>query len=280
MIFLGEKKTAMVAGTKLTKKALAKKLGVSIASLYYEHKRPAVDEEVKNQIETILTQNPAYGHKRVALALKLNKKRILRVMKKYNIKPYRRRFKKPIKKADFGRPKARYENLVKDMTLARPNQVWACDFTYIRYKDRFLYLATVEDLFTREVVGVDIARFHTKELVLGALEDALSKHPPPEILHSDQGSEYDSDAYTEFAKRLGIEISMSAKASPWQNGYKESFYSHFKLECGDLERFADIAELIEYIYQQIWYHNNERIHTALKTSPSKYRDSYYRKLGT
>ena len=74
-----------------TKTDLAKKLGVSRSSLYYKHKRPALDEEVKRQIEAVLVNHPAYGHKRIALELKLNKKRILRVMKKYGIKPYRRR---------------------------------------------------------------------------------------------------------------------------------------------------------------------------------------------
>ena len=68
--------------TKLTKKELAARLGISRSSLYYQRKRPKIDEEVKRQIEAVLADNPSYGHKRIALALKLNKKRILRVMKK------------------------------------------------------------------------------------------------------------------------------------------------------------------------------------------------------
>jgi len=270
----------MVNMAKQTKRQLAEKLGVSVSSLYYRHKRPAIDEEVKNQIETVLTQNPAYGHKRIALALKLNKKRIRRVMKKFDLKPLRRKRKRPVKKLDIGRPKTKYINLIKDVKVGKPGLVWCADFTYIKYKDRFIYLATIIDIFTREIVGYNISRYHTKQLVLGALEDGLSNFPPPKILHSDQGSEYDSEAYTNFATRLEIEISMSTKASPWENGYKESFYSHFKPESGDLNRFEDVAELIEYLYTQIWYHNNVRIHSKLKMSPRAFRDSYYRKQGT
>jgi putative transposase len=270
----------MANSTKLTKKELSAKLGVSVSSLYYRHKKPTVDLEVKNHIETVMTQNPAYGHKRIALALKLNKKRIRRVMKKFDLKPLRRRLKHPVKKDDLNKPKTNFPNLIKNITAVKPNQVWCADFTYIKYKDRFIYLATIEDILTREIVGANIARFHTKELVLGALENALKDYPVPEVIHSDQGSEYDSQAYTQFAEKLGIAVSMSAKSSPWENGYKESFYSHFKLECGDLNRFDDIARLIEYIWGQLWYHNNVRIHTKLKTSPRSYRDSYYRKLGT
>ncbi len=65
---------------------------------------------------------------------------------------------------------------------------------------------------------------------------------------------------------------MSKKSSPWENGFQESFYSHFKSEFGDFNRFDDIASLIENIYRQIWYHNNQRIHTALKMSPLSYRE--------
>lgn len=270
----------MTISAKQTKKQLAAKLGVSVSSLYYRHIRPIVDEEVKNQIETVLTQNPAYGHKRIALALKLNKKRILRVMKKFNIKPLRRRHKKPVKKQDLNKSRTEYVNLIKGIKPVKPGQIWCADFTYIRFKYKFIYLATIIDMYTREIVGFNISRYRTKQLVLGALEDALKNYSPPKIIHSDQGSEYDSEAYTSFAERLGTLVSMSAKGSPWENGYKESFYSHFKLESGDFDRFDDVGEFIEYVYNQIWYHNNVRIHTKLKMSPRAFRDSYYRNMGT
>jgi len=263
----------------LTKAEIARKLGVSRSSLYYRHKKPVEDLDVKAQIEAVLTSHPAYGHKRIAWELKLNRKRILRVMKKFGIKPYKRRSKKPFKKDDFGKPEAEYENLIKDIDpkKLKQNEIWVSDFTYIRYKGRFLYLATIMDLWDREIVGINISRFHNKELVLGAFEVALTKFGKPKILHSDQGTEYDSLEYLAFVEKLGIKVSMSAKASPWQNGYQESFYSNFKLELGDTNRFENVGELIEEIYKQIAYYNNQRMHTKLKMSPVQYRQKSQRK---
>lgn len=264
------------------KTQMAKRLGISRSSLYYQPKRPIIDEEVKNQIEAVLAEHPAYGHKRIAMVLKLNKKRILRVMKKYKITPYRKPAKKPTKKNDLGKPATKYTNLIEDLDLKtlKPDEVWCCDFTYIKHRSRFIYLATMVDLCTREVVGFNISRYHNRFLVIGALLAALSSedHHKPAIVHSDQGSEYDSKDFTSLVERMDIKLSMSRKASPWENGYQESFFGHFKSECGDLSRFESFGELVEYIYQPLYYYNNERIHTKLKMSPKQYRVLYLSKL--
>lgn len=270
----------IIKSKNLSKTVLAKKLGVSRSSLYYQHKRPAIDVEVKTQIEAVLTSHPAYGHKRIAMELKLNRKRILRVMKKFGIKPYKRRVKKPWKKDDLGKPETGYTNLIKEIDPMdlKQNEVWVSDFTYLKYKDRFLYLATIMDLWDREIVGINLSRFHNKELILGAFEDALGKFNKPEILHSDQGSEYDSEKYLGLVEKLGIKVSMSAKSSPWQNGYQESFYSNFKLELGDINRFETVGELIEEIYRQVAYYNNKRMHSKLKMSPVQFRQKSLAKM--
>lgn len=263
----------------VNKTALAKSLGISRASLYYQPKRERIDEEVKAQIESVMGDHPDYGHKRIALHLKLNKKRIRRVMRKYGLKPYRRKAKKPEKKQDQGKPAAVYENLIVELLeknlIVHPGQVWCTDFTYIKFQGKFIYMATMIDLFTREIIGVNISRFHNRFLVMGALEDSLKKNKAPEIIHSDQGSEYDSADFTQYVLLIGSQISMSEKASPWQNGYQESFYGHFKGEAGDLSRFETIGELIQYIYQQIYYYNNKRIHSILKMTPFEKRQSFY-----
>lgn len=139
--------------TRLTKTEMAKSLGISRGMMYYSHKRPAIDEEIRRQIESVLSDHPSYGHKRLALALKLNKKRILRVMKKFDIKPYRRRTQKPVKPEDIGKPPAPFANHIKEVEPQKPNQVWAADFTWIRFQEKFIYLATVMDIFTREIIG-------------------------------------------------------------------------------------------------------------------------------
>ena len=264
----------------LTKKELAQKLGVSRSSLYYEPKRPALDLELKFQIETVMTAHKSYGHKRIAPELKMNKKRILRVMKKFGLKPYRRRVFKPTKKDDMGKPPTKYENLIKGWCPIRPNVVWVSDFTYIRYKGRFIYLATIMDLFTREIVGWNVARSHNKELVIGALLDAMGRTgTTPIYLHSDQGSEYESGEYITLAESNHITISMSKKGSPWENGFQESFYSEFKVDLGHTDRFDLLGELIEALHLQIHEYNTDRRHTSLKMmTPQQFRDQYYDKL--
>src|SRR3989338_3593866 len=194
--------------TAVSKIQLAKQLGISRSSLYYQPKRPAIDEEVRRQIESVLADHPAYGHKRIALSLKLNRKRIRRVMKKFGLKPYRGRPKKPDKKADLRKPAAKYHNLIENLKIDCPGQVWVTDFTFIRFNGRFIYLATVIDLFTREVLGFNLSRFHNRFLVMGAVLDALERYSPPEIIHSDQGSEYDSQDFTDLINSLNIKISM------------------------------------------------------------------------
>jgi transposase InsO family protein len=131
------------------------------------------------------------------------------------------------------------------------------------------------DLFTREVIGVNISRFHNRELVLGALIDTLNKtRRVPKYIHSDQGSEYDSKDFVDFVKSKKVIISMSRKSHPWENGHQESFFSTLKLELGDINRFETEGELIENIYHTVYYYNNRRIHTKLKTAPVNFRNRF------
>lgn len=260
---------------RVNKTKLAKDLGVSRSSLYYKRKREDLDLELKRQIEAVMVDHKDYGHKRIAIHLKMGHNRIRRVMKKYDLKPYRRRHQRWIKKKDQGKPPADIPNLVQPLLkkhlLVKPNQIWCTDFTYIKFQGKFIYLATIIDLFTREIVGIGLSRFHNRYLVVGALEDGVIHYGTPAIVHSDQGSEYDSIDFIAFVKIVGSKISMSEKASPWQNGHQESFFGHFKLEAGDLNRFESLGGLIECIYNQVYYYNHKRIHSVLKMTPSEKR---------
>lgn len=250
-----------------SKKELAKQLGVSRQSLYYQPKLPEKDLKLKAEIEKVMVRHKAYGHRRIAWTLDINKKRALRVMKIFGLKPKRRR-KAPFKPKDIGQKPAAIPNLVQGTVVNDQGKVWVCDFTFLPYYGRFIYLATVEDVFTREIVGWEVSARHDVDLVSQAMLDGLNRYPAPEISHSDQGSEYQSQEYLNLLKSVGVKPSMSEKASPWQNGYKESFYSEFKLELGHPESYPTLGELIEAIASQIHYYNHERIHTALKCPPS------------
>lgn len=175
---------------KFTKSQLINILGLAKASFYYQDQQTSKDEQLKEQILSVLNLNPSYGHRRVALALDIGKKRARRVMKKYGIKPYKRK-RAWKKRRDLRRPSAIFVNLVKGQCPLVPNHTWVSDFTYIRHQQRYIYLATFMDLYTREIIGWHISNRHTKELILNALLDGIktNKLRMPQIIHSDQGSE-------------------------------------------------------------------------------------------
>jgi len=257
--------------SKTSKTVLAKKLGVSRSSLYYQSKMKIRDQCLKEQILASLAEHPSYGHKRLAIHLSKNKKCILRVMKKYSIKPYRRRLRRPRKAGDLNNDPLCIANYAKDICPLARNILWASDFTYFWHRGKWWYLCTVLDIFSREVIGVSFSGKHDKALVLDALKDALSKNSAPKYLHSDQGSEYRSHAYFDLLDKHKIQASFSKKSSPWQNGYQESFYSEFKKDLGDVSRFETLAEFMEGLYLQMYYYNNLRIHTALKMPPALFK---------
>ena len=254
----------------MKKTVLAKRLGLARSTLYYRSKKTGADEEARTLIEEVMIGNPSYGHRRVAMELGWNKKKARRLMKKFGLKPRLRRGQKWQKKGDLGLEPASYENLVADWSPIASNVVWFADFTYLKVRGSFLYLATVIDGYTKEVLGFAISRRHNRQLVKEATLEAIAYWKRlPQYFHSDQGSEYQSEEHLSLLENMGVIISMSEKASPWQNGHQESFYSQFKLELGSLNHLSE-GKIVERIYQQIYYYNHLRIHTALKMPPRKY----------
>jgi len=263
----------------INKTQVAKDTKVHRRTLYYQPRLPAKDEALKQIIlETWKDKTcAAYGHKRLAIHLKLNKKRVLRVMNKFNLHPPRRRAIHPRKPDDIGKEEVTLPNLLwnKDtqqfVEITRPNQAWAQDFTYLWFMGRFWYLATVIDVYTKEILGFAISDTHDTSLVLAALKNALHyTSRKPDILHSDQGSEYTAEVYQQFVMGLGIKLSYSRKSSPWQNGFQESYYNNFKLDLGHLGQFDSPGQLAEGIYQTIYCYNNKRIHTTIRMTPKQF----------
>lgn len=254
----------MIGKQRYTKKALAASLGISRASLYYVSKQLSKDWELKTKIESVLEKHPSYGYPRVAIELGINKKRAHRIMRLFGIKAYRRRGRKP--KKSYYSPQS-YPNLLRANPPQYPNQIWVSDFTYIPYRSSFLYLATAMDVFTKEIVGIAVMANHSVSLVLQSLFSALTHHSQPQIFHSDNGREYNARVFTRALIELGILISRSAKSSPWENGYQESFYSQFKVDLGDPGRFRTLGELVYEVHRLIWDYNHTRIHSVLKMPP-------------
>lgn len=264
--------------TRATTTTLGKQLGISRSALYYKPKKPPRDEEEKAKILSVMQEHPAYGHRRVAMALRCNHKKAHRLMKKFGLKPKIRRGYRLVKPDDVNRPETRIENILTALCPIRPTVVWAGDFTYLLFQNRFWYVATVIDVYTREILGWHIANHHTTSLIMQAWQDALCRTGrAPKWFHSDQGSEYVSGAYAMVLQQHGTTPSNSRKSSPWQNGVQESFYNNFKLELGDIKRCERVGELIEAVHMQICYYNNQRIHTMLKMPPIAYRQMQQQK---
>lgn len=249
------------------KAALARTLGVSRQSLYYTRKREGTDWALRQRIERVLTEHPSYGSRRIALSLRVNRKSIARVMKKYGILPYRRRRTKWRKHRKI---QVTYPNLLAVTTPQYPHHMWAADFTELLWREKRVYVATVIDVYTREVVGVAVSLRKGTPLTLQALYGSLFSHQRPTIFHSDNGREYDAKVFKETLTNLGVLISRSLPSSPWQNGYQESFYDKFKIDLGDPNRHASLGHLVAEIYRTIWQYNHTRIHSALKMSPRQF----------
>lgn len=261
----------MIKKQERTKAALAKTLGISRASLYYASRQMPKDWDLKEKIVAVLREHPSYGFRRVAMELRINKKRAQRVMRLFGMKAYRRRGRKFRKS---GVAKEGYPNLLATNPPRGLGDVWVADFTYIPYEGKFLYLATVMDLFAREIVGWSVMANHSVPLVLQALFAAAEHHPRPTLFHSDNGKEYGSRVFTRALTELGIRISRSKKASPWENGYQESFYSQFKVDLGDPGRFKTLGELVYEIHRLVWDYNHRRIHSALRMPPALFANRY------
>ena len=253
---------------RVNKTKLAKNLGVCRQSLYYKPKLPAKDLELKSQILEVLAEHKAYGHKRIALHLGVNKKRVLRVMKLFDLSPIRK-IKAPVKKKDLKQEDAGNANLVANLAINAPSQIWASDFTYLPYfNNKFLYLATIIDCFTKEIISWNLSSSHSAKFIIESLSEAVAIRKAPNIFHSDQGGEYRSKRLNKILENNKIKLSMSKKGSPWENGFQESFYGKFKLELGHPRCYEAVGELMEAIALQIHYYNHKRIHTALKMPPA------------
>jgi putative transposase len=251
----------------VSKTALARTLGIARSSLYYVSRKDQKDWGLKIKIEEVLRKRycHSYGSRRIADELSLNRKGVRRVMRKFGIKPYRRRGRKWRKKKKIENI---YPNLLFTTIPAFPNHIWAADFTELYWKNKKVYIATVIDLFTREIVGMAVSFRKGTQLTLQAFYAALLHRQRPVIFHSDNGKEYDARAFISTLTDLGILISRTHPGCPWENGYQESFYDKFKVDLGDPNRFTSAGELIAEIYRTIWEYNNKRIHSAFRMPPA------------
>jgi putative transposase len=157
----------------------------------------------------------------------------------------------------------RYPNLVADLRITRPDQVWVADITYIRLRNEFVYLAVLMDVFTRCLRGWHLGRNLDQGLTLAALERALVVATPL-VHHSDQGVQYAATAYVERLQKLRVNLSMAAIGEPRENGYAERLMRTIKEEEVNLSEYRDFANAQRQLTRFLDdVYNVKRIHSAL-----------------
>jgi transposase InsO family protein len=161
---------------------------------------------------------------------------------------------------------------------AGPNAAWCADITYIPTADGWLYLAVVEDLFSRMIVGWSMDATMTSRLVADALEMAITRRLPGAglLAHSDRGSQYASAHYQRLLSRHGITCSMSGVAQCWDNAPVESFFASLKRELVHDEHYATRAQARASIFEYVEaFYNRVRLHSSLGyLSPEQFERSH------
>ncbi len=251
---------------------------VSRAGFYRWRQAPAPvadnDMELRDDIQRVALEFPCYGWRRVRAELirrgwVVNHKRVRRIMREDNLLCLRhRKFRVTTTDSEHDRPV--YPNLASQMTLRGIDQLWVADITYIRLETEFVYLAVVIDAYSRRVIGWALEHTLEDDLPLAALTMALELRRPAAGLvhHPDRGSQYASGDYTGVLKARGCQISMSHKASPWENAGCESWMKTLKTEEVYRQEYRDLGEARASIGRFIdQVYNHKRLHSALGYRP-------------
>jgi putative transposase len=244
----------------------AELLSVNRTSLYREP--PASDWSERDLldmrlIDEIYTAKPFYGYRRIAEEMRnagipINRKRVrrlMRIMGIHGICPGPNLSK---------RLHARYVRpyLLRGLQITRPDQVWAVDITYIRMSHGFMYLFVIIDLFSRYVVDFELGSTLDRQMILGCLKRAFQQ-AKPEIINSDQGSQFTSDDYIDLLQSEGIQISMDGRGRALDNIFVERFFRTLKYEDIYLNEYENPRALRKGLNHYISFYNEERLHEAL-----------------
>jgi putative transposase len=244
-----------------------KVLDVTRSSYYYRPTESPDEAKLKGAIKKTAAEWPTYGYRRITAQLRrgewlVNHKRVQRLMRLMGIQARIMRKKRRTTNSEHDFP--RYPNLVLDLEIVDPEQVWVCDITYIRLQYGFVYLAVIMDVFTRGIRGWHLGRNLDHTLTLVTLRQALARYPTPGIHHSDQGVQYAATAYTQVLQDAQVQISMADQGEAWQNGYAERLIRTIKEEEVDLSEYLDyhdayhqIGRFLDDVYMR------KRIHSSL-----------------
>ena len=258
---------------KFSVQMMCRVLGVA-SSGYYDWLQQPISNRAQEDARLLrlirasfVASHGVYGAPRVFLDLReagetCSKHRVARLMRVNNLRAlhgYRTR------RWSVSKPSALIPNILqRQFTVTRPNKAWVTDITYIRTWQGWLYLAVVMDLFSRKIIGWSTGPTIHRELVLDAVLMAVRRRRPRgTLLHSDQGTQYGSDAWRRFCRSNNLQPSMSRRGNCWDNAVAESFFSSLKKErikkqiYKDRElAMIDVADNIVTFYNRTRRHSN------------------------
>ena len=250
-------------------------LEINRQTLYYKpaYYKPA-DKTAKQQEDEYIMQRIDYWHYKFCVFgyrkilrklrredhIEIGKKRLLRLMHEMNIHAV---YPKPdLSKSDKKALKSPY--LLKNLNIDHINHVWAIDITYIKIGRSHMYLTAIIDWYTRYIVGYELSDTLETAPVLKAVGDAMERYSKPEIINSDQGSQFTSDEYKSFLKDNGIKQSMDGKSRWVDNVIIERWFRSLKCELIYINDFNSPRELRQAIGEYVHFYNYERPHESLE----------------
>lgn len=255
-------------------------------SSYYYRPRPPDDAALQTAIQEVAGAWPTYGYRRITVQLRrdkqwtVNSKRVRRVMQALGLQGQQPRRKHRTTNSTHDFP--RYPNLVADLTVTQPDQVWVADITYIRLASDFVYLAVLMDVFTRAIRGWQLSRSLDQDLTLTVLKRALATGHVPQIHHSDQGVQYAATAYVALLEAHHVALSMAEVGAAWQNGFAERLMRTIKEEEVELSEYCDYQDAYRQLgrfLDQVYMH--KRIHSALGyLTPAEFESQWHSQRAT
>ena len=244
-------------------------LSIARSSFYYTLKgETAMNLMLMRQVDEQFLETPFYGVRQMTWHLRneghmVNEKRIRRLMRLMGLMPI---YQKPNTSKPAKGHKI-YPYLLRGLHVDRPNQVWCADITYLPMRRGFLYLVAIMDWHTRKVLAWRISNTLEADFCVEALNEAVHKFGPPEIMNTDQGSQFTSFVWTDRVKRVGARISMDGKGRFLDNIFVERFWRSLKYECVYLHAWDTGSEAKAGVGKWIKFYNRKRPHSALGGKP-------------
>ena len=252
---------------------LCRALGVSRSGYYAWKERPARQDQFAPQVEEVFWQNSRrYGSRRITAELReqtvIGRHRVRRLMREQGLRAIQpRRFVPRTTDSRHGQRMSPNLLVEREIIVDRPRQVIVGDITYLPLQNgQWAYLATWMDLFSRKILGWQIASSMTAELVIEALKKAIIREHLPAglVVHSDRGGQYVDAELRNLLKQHGFEQSMTRADETYDNTYAESLFSRYKTELLEDGAFTDLEQARSETFAYIeGYYNRTRRHSAL-----------------